>query len=327
MRARHVYSFPRRAFLVLGAIAEFAFALALARETLAQIAKGAGSAEFPPELVDWAPASDNPVFVAGGASCWDSKIRERGWIMREGGCYHLWYTGYDGTREGIKRLGYATSVDGLRWTRSALNPLCPNRWIEDMMVVKQCGTYYMFAEGAADGHSELFTSTDRVNWKWQGPLIILLADGQHEAKKPCGTPTVWIENCVWYLFYEWHDRGVWLARSCDPLSRIWTNIDDNPVLVPGPDEYDEEQIAVNQIVRYGGAYFAFYHGRGTEFPQVWNTHIARSTDLIHWEKYPGNPIIAGNKSSGIAVPAGSTFRLYTMHDQVDAFYPRTSHVK
>ena len=58
-----------------------------------------------------------PVFNGAGPNHWDAKIRERGWIMREGDTYHLWYTGYDGTREGIKLLGYATSADGRTWTR------------------------------------------------------------------------------------------------------------------------------------------------------------------------------------------------------------------
>jgi hypothetical protein len=41
---------------------------------------------------------------------------------------------------------------------------------------------------------------------------------------------------------------------------------------------------------------------------------------VHWEKYPGNP--NRDKSSGIVVPDGSSYRLYTMHAQVDLFQPR-----
>jgi hypothetical protein len=149
---------------------------------------------------------------------------------------------------------------------------------------------------------------------------IRLADAVHEAPRPCGTPTVWIENEVWYLFYEWHDRGVWLAASRDPTSRVWINVRDEPVLVPGPAEYDAEMIAVDQVVKRGDEYFAFYHGCGKELPRVWNTHIARSRDLVHWQKFTGNPIIAGNRSSGIVVPDDHGLRLYTMHDQVDLFY-------
>lgn len=284
-------------------------------------AEPVASAPFPPELVDWKLAADAPVFVSGGANSWDAKIRERGWILHEGGAFHLWYTGYDGTSTGLRQLGYATSADGLRWTRWPANPLRTDRWIEDMTVVKQGETYFMFAEGAAENHAELLTSKDRVHWQWEGPLDVRLADGTQPAKRPCGTPTIWIENDVWYLLYEWLDRGVWLAKSRDPLSRVWANVVDTPVLSPGPDAFDKDLIAIDQVIHYGNAYFAFYHASGGGMPRTWNTNIARSHDLIHWEKYAGNPIIAENRSSGIVVGTDSEMRMYTMHDRVEVFRP------
>jgi beta-1,2-mannobiose phosphorylase / 1,2-beta-oligomannan phosphorylase len=286
------------------------------------LALGGGAADFPPELVDWAPGPQNPVFTPGGAGCWDLRIRERGWILREDDAYHLWYTGYDGTRHGTKLLGYAVSEDGLHWKPSLKNPLCRGHWVEDVMVLKHGDTYYMFAEGAANGHAELLTSKNRVDWNREGPLEIRTADGKRDAERPCGTPTVWLENGVWYLFYERHDLGVWLATSKHPLSRVWTNVVDDPVLVPGPANYDKQLIALDQIIRHDGAYFAFYHACSEKTPRTWNTNVARSTDLLHWDKYPGNPIVADNKSSGIIVSDGRGYRLYTMHEQIDVFYPR-----
>jgi beta-1,2-mannobiose phosphorylase / 1,2-beta-oligomannan phosphorylase len=279
------------------------------------------AAEFPPELVHWSPRSVNPIFTAQGAGHWDVKIRERGWILHEGDLYRLWFTGYDGTRQGSKLLGYATSPDGIHWARSKKNPIFRDHWVEDVCVVHRGDTYYMFAEGAAENHAELLTSNNGTDWNWEGELEVRRRDGIHPANTPCGTPTVWVENDTWYLFYEWLDKGAWLAKSKNPLTRIWTNVRDEPVLSPGPAEYDKDMIAVDQIIKQGGAYFAFYHGSGsgTAVPRTWNTNIARSTDLVHWKKYPDNPLVDNNKSSGIVVPTGSGYRLYTMHDQVDAF--------
>ena len=73
--------------------------------------------EFPAELTRFEPGPANPIFTAEGPGHWDVKMRERGWILREGATYSLWFTGYDGTREGLKMLGYATSSDGIHWTR------------------------------------------------------------------------------------------------------------------------------------------------------------------------------------------------------------------
>ena len=62
-------------------------------------------------LVAFQPISDTPVFTGAGPGHWDVKIRERGWIMVEPSSkpgdaplFRLWYTGYDGTRDGLKQL-------------------------------------------------------------------------------------------------------------------------------------------------------------------------------------------------------------------------------
>jgi len=279
-------------------------------------------AKFPTELVEWTPRVGNPVLTAQGPGHWDVKIRERGWILREGSGYLLWFTGYDGTREGLKRLGLATSPDGIHWTRCAENPLSGEHWVEDMMVVKRGDTFYMFAEGTQNQFSVMLTSQDGVDWKWQGRLDVRMADGKRPVEEPVGTPTAWVENDVWYLFYERLDKGVWLAKTQDVDSKVWTNVQDEPVLPLGTGAYDKEMIALNQIIKYKNVYYAFYHGSGEAMPRVWNTNVARSTDLVQWEKYSGNPLVEDNKSSGVVVPVGSEFRLYTMHDQVDVFLPQ-----
>ncbi len=273
---------------------------------------------FPAELVAFRPDERNPLFTAGGEGEWDAKIRERGWIQRGEAGWRLWYTGYDGTKEGIRRLGYATSPDGVHWTRYAGNPLITDLWVEDMMVVRHGGMYYMFAEGAGD-LAQLLTSTDGIHWEPRGTLDVRYADGSPLAPGPFGTPTAWHENGVWYLFYERQDKAVWLARSTD--LNVWTNVRDEPVLHCGPAEHDEHMIALNQVIRYRGAYYAIYHGTGgATARRVWNTNIARSTDLVNWLKFPGNPIIH-DKSSGQVHFDGRRLRLYTTHDRVDLFWP------
>ena len=53
--------------------------------------------------------------------------------------------------------------------------------------------------------------------------------------------------------------------------------------------------------------------------------MARSRDLIHWEKFPGNPIIDNNCSSAILVQTiQGEDRLYTMHPDVKVFVPRVT---
>ncbi len=276
--------------------------------------------EFPAELVNFEPSSKNPVFTARGEGYWDARIRERGWILREGDKYHMWFTGYDGTRQGLKLLGYASSQDGLKWTRHPNNPIYRDHWVEDMMVVKQGDVFYMFAEGRGD-RAHLLTSKDGIHWTRQGQLDVRRTNGEAIESGPYGTPTAWFENDVWYFFYERRDLGIWLATSKD--MRQWTNVQDDPVLRPGPGKHERDFIALNQIVKYQGRYYAYYHGaaKGTA-RTLWTTNVAVSTDLRHWKKYSGNPLlpVEDNKSSGILVRDGNRFRLYTMHDEVHVHF-------
>jgi sucrose-6-phosphate hydrolase SacC (GH32 family) len=271
---------------------------------------------FPEAIVTWAPIAENPVLRGAGGNAWDRKIRERGWILVEDGTYHLWYTGYNEDRAKTMSLGHATSKDGVHWTRDPANPIHDSSWVEDVCVVRDGDGYVMFAEGEGD-IAHLLTSPDGLHWTERGPLDIRKADGSPISPGPRGTPAVWVEGGTWYLFYERGDLGVWLATSKD--RKAWTNVQDDPVLKMGPEPYDKEAVAVNQVIKRDGYYYAFYHANAHRPWKDWTTCVARSKDLVHWQKYPGNPIVGDNCSSGILVDGPSGSRLYTMHPEVRVF--------
>ncbi len=298
--------------------------------------------DFPPELVKFKQHGDKPVFTAAGQGTWEVKIRERGWIHLDPTAdgtdaakpkYRMWYTGYDGTREGIKRLGYATSADGIAWNRHKDNPLLDQLWVEDVMVVPSVEQaarlppaptparrllydWHMFAEGR-DDQAQLLTSRDGTKWQRFGQLEVVQTNGQPIEPGPYGTPTAWLEDGVWHLFYERHDAGVWLATSRN--LKVWTNVSDEPVLRPGQGLHDRDLIAMNQIVKHKGRYYTYFHGSAKgETPSLWSTCVAVSDNLRSWKKYDGNPLLPRelNRSSGILIRDGDRFQLYTMHPEV-----------
>lgn len=280
--------------------------------------------EFPREIIEFVPYSSNPVFKGTGTDTWDKQIRERGFILFEGGIYKLWYTGYNGPESVTKYLGYATSKDGINWTRYSDKPVFNDKWTEDIFVFKNEGVYYMYAEGK-DDIAHLLISNDGINWNEQGDLVIRKVNGD-TIPGPYGTPNVLIENGKWYLFYERNDEGIWLAQSTD--HKTWTNIQDDPVINKGPGGTDATQIATNQVIKYKGRYYIYYHGYpdlkspDNKYPGLWTSNVAMSTDLIHWVKYPDNPIIEGDHSSPVMVFDGSKFRLYTMHPNICLYFSK-----
>ncbi len=275
------------------------------------------SGEFSTELVNFVPYKNNPVFSATGKATWDNQIRERGYILKENNEWYLWYTGYTDIND-TKYLGYATSSDGISWTRHQANPIYTGGWVEDMCVLKDNGTYYMFAEGRGDT-AHWLTSNDRIHWTEKGNLDIRRGNGEPIEAGPYGTPTVMKEDGKWYLFYERNDSAIWLATS--PDLKTWTNVQDEPVLDRGPENYDKYGVAMNQVIKYKGLYYGYYHATAFADWHEWSTNVAVSKDLIHWKKYQNNPIIDNNKSSGILVNDGKRYRLYTMHPEVNLYFP------
>ncbi len=272
---------------------------------------------WPAELTNWRADEQNPVFKGRGGDFWDQRIRERGWILVDGPTWHLWYTGYHLDRTPLRMLGHATSTDGIHWTRDPDEPAHSTSWVEDCCVVRDGDTFVMFAEGAGDIAHQL-VSKDGRHWTDLGRLDIRKTDGRPISEGPRGTPTVWLEAGIWYLYYERGDKGVWLATSRD--RKVWTNRQDEPVIEMGPDLYDKQAVALNQIIKYGGWYYGLTHANAHKPWKEWTTCLVRSRDLVHWQKFPGNPIVENNSSSGVFVdPDGegpAPMRLYTMHPEV-----------
>jgi beta-1,2-mannobiose phosphorylase / 1,2-beta-oligomannan phosphorylase len=237
-------------------------------------------------------------------------------ILNEDSIYKMWYTGYKDNDTAVKYLGYATSKDGINWQRYPGNPIYKARWAEDMMVLKHDGMYHMFLEGYKD-IAHFMLSDDGIHWTDQGDLKITTTKGD-TLPGPYGTPTVFIEDGKWYLFYEINDSAIWVANSTDKIH--WKNISDEPVLKPGPEKYDLGAVAVNQVVKHNGKYYLYYHATADpgwqSNPGAWNSNAAMSDDLIHWKKYQGNPLVDGDHSSPITVFDGKKMRLYTMHPEV-----------
>ena len=154
--------------------------------------------------------------------------------LREAATWHLWFTGYDGNREGT-RARLATSPDGIRGPCAAGQParsVALDRRRDGAPA--RATTYYMAAEGRRR-HRQLLTSHDRVHWERQGSLDVRPAAAGRSRRTLRHTHAV-DGRRQWYLFYERGDQGIWLATSTD--RKVWNNISDEPVIARGLRPYD-----------------------------------------------------------------------------------------
>jgi hypothetical protein len=107
---------------------------------------------------------DRLVLSVGAAGSWDADKVGRPSVLLEGGVYKMWY---DGQRNGARHVGYATSTDGVTFTKHPSNPVVLNAGAVD---VKKVGSVYVMVAEGGDG-TYWYTSPDGVCWAAKGRLF------------------------------------------------------------------------------------------------------------------------------------------------------------
>lgn len=107
---------------------------------------------------------DRQVLSVGPPGSWDADKVGRPSVLLENGVYKMWF---DGQRAGIRHVGYATSTDGVNFTKHPANPVVFNAGAVD---VKRVGSVYvMVAEGQTG--TSWYTSPDGICWAQKGQLV------------------------------------------------------------------------------------------------------------------------------------------------------------
>jgi uncharacterized repeat protein (TIGR01451 family) len=120
--------------------------------------------------VNWTKEASNPVLSP--SESWEEQGIRAGSVVSDGSVYRMWYTGYDSGW--VARIGYATSPDGVTWTKYAGNPVLdvgtPGSWededVREPAVVKKDGTYHVWY-GGYDGEASRLghaISVDGITW-------------------------------------------------------------------------------------------------------------------------------------------------------------------
>jgi hypothetical protein len=80
--------------------------------------------------INWTKHPNNPVLTVGAGE-WDATAAIVGSVIFDDGIYHMWYHGTNGSATSGSKIGYATSPDGINWTKHPGNPILtdtPNSW-------------------------------------------------------------------------------------------------------------------------------------------------------------------------------------------------------
>jgi len=224
--------------------------------------------------VTWTKHPDNPVLLRGAPGEWDAGTLQPGAVIWDGALFHMWYgaaavPGGAGTWP----TGYATSPDGVTWTKHP-DPVLPvgdaGSWdsLDALItaVVADGGGFRAWYWGFADfnwmsiGYA---TSPDGVSWtKWPEPVLEPRGLGWEGAS--LGLPMVVQDGGVYRMWYSGRGWEGWCqighAVSADGISwarqPLW-----EPVLEYGePGEWDRFCVGNGRVVLAGDTTHMWYLG-------------------------------------------------------------------
>lgn len=193
----------------------------------------------------------NPI-LCGTPGEWDEAGVGRAVVQHMGGQdWRMWYDGF--CKGGAVKVGYATSKDGIHWTKYEGNPVfeASEEWegntTSATSVVFVNGSFYMYYWGPGHLHPPkikrigLAVSKDGIHWDKKG--IVLDADPQilNEGTASGGTgldaaKVVYMrQEARWYMiFTAFGACGNWNGLAESPDGVHWTKVKGPVIQVRGP---------------------------------------------------------------------------------------------
>jgi len=225
--------------------------------------------------VIWREYPVNPVLQDGLGDVWDGEFVTQPSVLHDGTEFHMRYTGYDGTNFTI---GYATSDDGIVWSKYASNPVLDlgdsGSWdemgVSSPTVILKDDIYHMWYTGNDEANMKIgsATSSDGINWTKNvaNPVLDLGGIGSWDSAG-VSNPMVLLDNRpsgnqvyrMWYTGYDGTNLTIGYARSDDGV--VWSKRASNPVFNVDPtSSMSANGVSSPTVVVNGTRGFMWYTG-------------------------------------------------------------------
>jgi predicted GH43/DUF377 family glycosyl hydrolase len=161
----------------------------------------------------WVKSASNPVLTKGAAGSWDGNQVSNPTVIKVGGSYHMWYSSVISPAGGI---GYATSPDGITWTKYAGNPVISGGsggWDDTAFapnVIFDGCWFQMWYSGCNAGQTTCQVgyarSLDGIHWR-DRVVVLTIGDGSDFDSGAVDYPSVMMGNAFFRLWYTGTDAA------------------------------------------------------------------------------------------------------------------------
>ncbi len=211
-----------------------------------------------PDGTNWTRENNSlPVLSYAGGGFWEAKGVSAPSVLYNAPKWEMWYAGTDAT--GRYSIGYASSPDGITWTKYAGNPvLSPSdSGADDASVVSphvlyKDGIYHMWYAGRGDNNQIFYaTSSDGKQWtKYAGnPVLQLGGDYQWDNGEIAAPSVIWT-GARFEMWYQGYSRGTlqrYIGHAVSSDGMAWSKDDLNPVVGLEPGAWDANSVAYPSV--------------------------------------------------------------------------------
>lgn len=213
--------------------------------------------------------------AADPTSGWEDDLNRSCTVFKDG-VWHMWYTGQ---AKGWSRIGYATSTDGVHFTRVRKEPvLVPEHAYETPSTMNPYvrwdaarGIWRMWYAGGEQYEPNVLCyaeSTDGLTWKkWAGNPFFTKGDEQSWDRDRVGACEVHpLPDGRWAMFYIGYSdidtARIGCAISADGLTG-WRRLPQNPIVAPDLGTWNASACYKPSVVRdeKNGRWLLWYNGR------------------------------------------------------------------
>lgn len=275
-------------------------------------------------------AEGNPILPHRRRPNWDSQYIDPGGMVYHEGQFHMFYNGISRFPAPVG-VGYATSTDGIEWTRQVDEPvlsaeaisgsnLSGNNLFVTSSLVEPDGTwvlyFYTLGDAGFTGPGEIGRATAPApTGPWTidpDPLLSPGPSGSWDDVQVSG-PNVLKSGDTYFMYYDGSRSGsqsrIGLATSADGIQ--WEKYDDptteepafaesDPVLGVSDQGWDTKRVIDPNVIETSDGFEMIYMattGSGKFAPGDFAFGLATSPDGIQWTKSEMNPLLTNKDYS------------------------------